>query len=117
MLRTGRHGGDWDRAVVPAVARLGPWARWPGRWGGARAGWIPGEMDSRGRAFQRHGRWSEPDAWARAARPCTYDRCDERGECDGRETAITIATPLIPALTVPALLRRRSSRHAEYPEP
>ena len=74
--------------VVPPVEPLGDWADWPGRWGGARASWIPGEMDSpRGPALQPQGRWSDPDAWARAARPCTFDRCDEAGECDGREVA------------------------------
>jgi hypothetical protein len=105
-------------AVVPAVEPLGSWRDWPGRWGGARRGWVPGEMDSpRGPAFQADGRWSDPDAWARAARPCTLDRCDEAGECDGRETAIALGAPLIAALTVLALLRRRSSRHAEHREP
>jgi hypothetical protein len=76
-------------AVTPRVEPLGPWARWPGRWGDARAGWIPGEESSpRGPAFQPDGRWDDPDEWARSARPCTFDRCDEVGECDGRETAI-----------------------------
>jgi MYXO-CTERM domain-containing protein len=79
--------------VVPAVervtARSPAWMRWPGRWGGARAGWVPGEESSpRGPAFQPQGRWSDPDAWARAARPCTFGRCDELGECDGVETAM-----------------------------
>ena len=46
-------------------------------------------MDSpRGPAFQPQGRWSDPDGWAAAARPCTRRDCDQRGECDGRETAI-----------------------------
>ena len=93
-------------------------ARWPGRWGGARAGWVPGEMDSpRGPPFQPQGRWSDPDAWAAAARPCTYDRCDEAGECDGRETAIAFADPVALALAAIAVLRRRSSRHVEHREP
>ena len=65
------------------------WMRYAGRWGGSRAGWVPGEMDSpRGPAFQPQGRWSDPAAWAAAARPCTRRDCDRRGECDGRETAI-----------------------------
>ncbi len=65
------------------------WMRYPGRWGASRAGWVPGEIDSpRGPAFQRE-RWSNPAAWAAAARPCTRRDCDRRGECDGRETAMT----------------------------
>jgi hypothetical protein len=79
--------------VVPEVERVGArspaWMRWPGRWGGARAGWVPGEESSPpGPAFQPQGRWSDPEAWARGARPCTFGRCDERGECDGVETAM-----------------------------
>ena len=65
------------------------WMRYAGRWGGTRAGWVPGEMDSpRGPAYQPQGRWSDPAAWAAAARPCTRRDCDRRGECDGRETAM-----------------------------
>ncbi len=80
------------RRVRPRLVRITadspPWMRYPGRWGASRAGWIPGEMDSpRGPAFQPQGRWSDPAAWAAAARPCTRRDCDERGECDGRETA------------------------------
>jgi hypothetical protein len=101
--------------VVPAVEPLGEWADWPGRWGGARAGWAPGEMDSpRGPAFQPQGRWSDPDAWARAARPCTFDRCDEAGECDARETAIAIAAPALAVLGALAL-RRRGRRRRSRP--
>jgi hypothetical protein len=104
--------------VVPPIEPLGAWAEWPGRWGGARSGWVPGEMDSpRGPAFQPQGRWSDPDAWARAARPCTLDRCDEAGECDGRETALALAAAVALALAALAPLRRRSSRDGEHPEP
>jgi hypothetical protein len=104
--------------VVPNVERLGSWARWPGRWGGARASWVPGEMDSpRGPAFQPQGRWSDPDGWARAARPCTRDGCDEVGECDDRESAMLIGGSALLALGVVAVRRRRSSRDAEHPEP
>jgi hypothetical protein len=64
-----------------------PWMQYPGRWGGSRASWIPGEMDSpRGPAFQP-ARW-DAAGWAAGARPCTRQRCDERGECDGRETVL-----------------------------
>jgi hypothetical protein len=104
--------------VVPRVEPLGDWARRPGRWGGARASWVPGEMDSpRGPAFQPQGRWSDPEAWARAARPCTLGRCDEVGECDGREVMLPLAAPAIAALAVIGLRRRRSSRDAEHLQP
>jgi len=104
--------------VVPPVEPLGDWARWPGLWGGARASWIPGEMDSpRGPAFQPQGRWSDPDAWARAARPCTHDRCDQAGECDTREVLLPLAAPALAALVVIGLRRRRSSRNAEHLQP
>jgi uncharacterized protein (TIGR03382 family) len=88
--------------VTPGVEPLGPWVLWPGRWGGARAGWVPGEESSpRGPAFQPDGRWDDPDAWARSARPCTFDRCDSVGECDGAETAlapVAVGAPVLVAL-------------------
>jgi hypothetical protein len=103
------------RTVVPAVERLGRWARWPGRWGAARASWVPGEMDSpRSPAFQPDGRWSDPDAWARSARPCTFDRCDEAGECDAAEVLMPLAAPALAVLAVIGLRRRRSSRDGEH---
>ena len=106
------------RAVVPPVEPLGDWARWPGRWGEARASWVPGEMDSpRGPAFQPQGRWSDPDSWARGARPCTFDRCDQAGECDGREVLLPLAAPVAALLAVIGMRRRRSSRDAEHLQP
>jgi hypothetical protein len=73
--------------VVRITADRPPWMTYPGRWGGTRSGWIPGEMDSpRGPAFQP-ARW-DAAGWADGARPCTRRECDERGECDGRETAM-----------------------------
>jgi hypothetical protein len=75
--------------VVSVTARSPAWMRWPGRWGRARAGWVPGEESSpRGPAFQPQGRWTDPAAWARDARPCTFGRCDSVGECDGMESAL-----------------------------
>jgi hypothetical protein len=75
--------------MLRVTASSPEWMRYPGRWGNSRAGWIPGEMDSpRGPAFQPQGRWSDPSGWAARARPCTRRDCDDRGECDGRETAM-----------------------------
>ncbi|MEZ0292072.1 MAG: Vps62-related protein [Solirubrobacteraceae bacterium] len=74
--------------VVRVTDEAPPWMRYDGRWGASRAGWVPGEMDSpRGPAFQGV-RWDDPSAWALSARTCTRSDCDERGECDGRETII-----------------------------
>jgi hypothetical protein len=98
--------------VEPIAAGRPAWMRWPGRWGGARAGWVPGEMDSpRGPAFQPQGRWTDPDGWARRARPCTFGRCDELGACDGRESAIGVAAPAVALLGLLAWLRRRQRQH------
>jgi VPS62-like protein len=102
--------------VTPRVEPLGAWARWPGRWGGARAGWVPGEMDSpRSPAFQPQGRWSDPEGWARRARPCTFGRCDEAGDCDTRESLMGVAAPAVALLILLAFARRRSWGHAEHP--
>jgi len=92
-------GGD-GLAVRPRVEPISEdapaWMRRREPWGGARAGWFPGEQGSPlGPAFQPQGRWSDPDAWARAARPCTFDRCDELGECDVAETATAIGAGLL----------------------
>jgi hypothetical protein len=82
--------GTMVRAPLVWITSRSPgWMRWPGRWGGARAGWVPGEEDSpRGPAFQPQGRWSDPDAWAGAARPCTRGRCARVGACDGAEMGV-----------------------------
>ena len=85
---------DGDGATVrpPLVwitSRSPEWMRFAGPWGGARAGWVPGEEDSpRGPAFQPQGRWSDPSGWARAARACTRGRCASVGACDGGEKAL-----------------------------
>jgi hypothetical protein len=90
-----------------------PWMAYDGRWGATRAGWIPGEMDSpRGPAFQGV-RWSEPAAWAASARPCTRRDCDERGECDGRETAIAAVLAVLGLLVAVWLGVRRMRRADE----
>jgi hypothetical protein len=90
-----------------------PWMAYDGRWGATRAGWIPGEMDSpRGPAFQGV-RWSDPAAWAASARPCTRRDCDERGECDGRETAIAAVLAVLGLLVAVWLGVRRMRRADE----
>jgi len=105
------------RRMRPRLVRIStddpPWMRHRGSWGGSRAGWVPGEMDSpRGPAFQPHGRWSDAAGWAAAARPCRGRRCDARGECDGGETAV--AAGLAGGSLLAALLaaRRRVRRRA-----
>ena len=95
--------------VVPPVRPLGSWVGFEGRWGGAEAGWVPGEHSSpRGPAFQPQGRWSDPEGWARQARPCTMRRCDSVGECDTRESLMALAVPGVLLLGV-VLWRRRTS--------
>jgi hypothetical protein len=72
--------------LVRITAERPPWMRYGGPWGGAKGGWVPGAQASpRGPAFQGV-KWDDPGAWARSARRCTRDRCDQLGECDGRET-------------------------------
>jgi hypothetical protein len=89
------------------------WMRWPGRWGGARARWWnPAEQDSpAGPAFQGQGRWSDPDAWADAARACRAG-CDELGECDWRENAIGGGAAAAIAAGLLVGLRRRRLRRS-----
>jgi hypothetical protein len=86
------------------------WMRRRARWGGARAH-FPYESDSpRGPAFQGM-RWDDPDAFARSASPCRAARCDAKGECDGRETALGFAGVLMAAgIVVRRLARRRRRR-------
>jgi hypothetical protein len=64
------------------------WMRFSGRWGASRVR-LPFESSSpRGPAFQGE-RWDDPAAFAASARDCMAGRCDERGECDGRELALS----------------------------
>jgi MYXO-CTERM domain-containing protein len=82
--------GVVSRPRVVIVSESSPaWMRWDGHWGGARAR-IPGEQDSpRGPSHQPQGRWSDPDAWARAATSCRAD-CDSLDECDTTERAMGV---------------------------
>ncbi len=102
--------------VRPRLVRVSedrpPWMTYDGRWGATRAGWVPGEMDSpRGPAFQGV-RWTDPGAWAASARPCTGRDCNERGECDGRETAIAAILAALGLITAVWYAVRRTRRAA-----
>ncbi|MBJ7330397.1 MAG: Vps62-related protein [Solirubrobacteraceae bacterium] len=100
--------------LVAVSASTPPWMRWSGRWGGAEAAWWnPAEQDSpTGPAFQQQGRWSDPDAWARAATPCRA-ACDEVGECDDKETLMGVGmaglATLLGLLSVRWWRRRRTA--------
>jgi len=100
--------------LVRITAASPPWMRYSGRWGASRAGWVPGEMSSpRGPAWQPQGRWSKPDAWAAGARPCTRVDCDRRGECDGRETAMSAAVAALGLAWALLFAGRRMRRAAD----
>jgi hypothetical protein len=102
--------------VVPVTAENPPWMAWPGRWGTARASFVPGEASSpRGPAFQPAGRWDDPTAWARGARSCTREDCDAVGECDQIETALAGGVAAAGALLALVYGWRRS-RRATTPE-
>ena len=93
--------------VVRITAGSPAWMRRREPWGGARAR-LPWESDSpRGPAFQG-ARWDDPDAFARSASSCKAARCDEKDECDGRETAVGAAAgALLAGLIVARRVRRR----------
>jgi len=99
------------RPKVQSVTATSPsWMAWPGRWGPTRAGWVPAESDSpRGPAHQPE-RWDSPEALARGAQPCGAGRCDEHGECDGRETAMAGGAAGLAILAAGGLWRRRRRR-------
>ncbi len=110
--------GEGER-IRPRMVRISadepPWMRYDGRWGATRAGWVPGETDSpRGPAFQGV-RWDDPGAWAASARSCTRGDCDERGECDGRETAVAAGLAALGLLWALWLGLRRLRRVGEPP--
>ena len=87
------------RAVAPRLveisARSPAWMTDPEPWGGSKPRWwVPPEQESpRGPAFQP-ARW-DPEAFAAGARPCQAG-CDDVGECDAPEKALTVAA-LAPA--------------------
>jgi hypothetical protein len=98
-------------AVVPVTGDSPAWMAYRGHWGAARARWwIPGEQDSPpGPAFQRGRRWSDPDAFADAARSCQAN-CDRVNACDAPERGLTLAAAAIPVALL-LLIRRRLRRN------
>jgi hypothetical protein len=80
--------------LVAVSAREPAWMRFAGRWGDSRAGWPFEQSSPRGPAFQGV-RWDDPGAFAASARGCMAGRCDEVGECDGREWALAGALALL----------------------
>jgi hypothetical protein len=82
------------------------WVSWPGRWGGAEAGPVPGEESSpRGPAFQPE-RWIDPGAYhERDARSCGADP-------PGRpwQTALTIGVGVLAAAGALRLALRSYNR-------
>jgi hypothetical protein len=114
------HADGKGLRVRPRLVRITAdepaWMRYRGPWGAARAGWVPGEMDSPpGPAFQPDGRWSDPGAWARSARSCTREDCDRIGECDQAETALAAGVAGLGALFA-LIYGWRRSRRAPAPE-
>lgn len=103
--------GSRTRPRVEEISERSPaWMRFPGRWGGARASWVPWESDSpRGPAFQGV-RWEDPRAFAASARSCAASGCDERGECDGREDALALGALALAGGLVARGRRRRRRR-------
>jgi hypothetical protein len=91
--------------VLEITASSPVWMRRAEPWGDSRARWfVPPEQDSpRGPAFQP-SRW-DPEAFAASARPCQA-RCDEVGECDAPEKALTATAIVLPLALFAALWRR-----------
>ena len=80
--------GSVRRPRLDVISANDPgWMRFTGLWGTSRAHWPFEQSSPRGPAFQGE-RWDDPAAFAASARGCMAGRCDERGECDGRELAV-----------------------------
>ena len=60
--------------VTPALTQLKSptpaWLAWPGRWGGSRAGLIPGEADSPDGPSFKGQQWLDPMSWGARQRGC-----------------------------------------------
>jgi hypothetical protein len=91
--------------VRPRLVRISeqtpPWMTYAGRWGGD-------DESPRGPRFT--AAWSDPDAFARTAMPCTRYRCDQLGECDGRETGVAAIAAGLGTLWALLYGRRRIRR-------
>ena len=87
MTRREGAGASSARSSCSINARNPQWMRFSGRWGASRARWPFESSSPRGPAFQGE-RWDDPAAFAASARGCMAGRCDEEGECDGRELAL-----------------------------
>jgi hypothetical protein len=95
--------------LVEITATSPPFMRRSTPWGDSRASrFVPFEQSSPpGPAFQPD-RWDDPAAFAASARPCQAG-CDEIGECDGPEKALTAAAIIAPLAAI-ALWWRRPNR-------
>ncbi len=99
------------RAVAPRLveitARSPAWMTDPEPWGGSKARWwVPPEQESpRGPAFQP-ARW-DPEAFAAGARDCQAG-CDEVGECDAPEKALTVLPLVLLLVLVGYRIRTRA---------
>jgi hypothetical protein len=92
--------------VVEISASSPAWMTDPEPWGSSRARWwMPPEQSSPlGPRFQP-SRW-DPEAFAAGARDCQA-RCDEVGECDGPEKALTVTGLVLPLAFVLYRIRTR----------
>ena len=100
--------------LVEITATSPAWMSRAGPWGDSRASrFVPPEQDSpRGPAFQPD-RW-DPEAFAAGARPCQA-ACDDVGECDAPEKALTVAAVALPLALLAALWRRVRRRRSAPP--
>src|SRR4029079_1026614 len=78
-----------------------PWMTYTGRWG---------DDDDSPRGPRFTAAWSDPGGFARAAEPCTRDRCDQLGECAGREPGGGAVAAAFGAIWALAYGRRRIRR-------
>jgi Vacuolar protein sorting-associated protein 62 len=92
--------------LVVVSPGLPAWMRRSTPWGGSRGRWyVPPEQDSPLGPFFQPGRW-DAAAFAASAGSCRA-ACDQVGECDGPEKALT-AVPFLALLGVFGLRRYRT---------
>ncbi len=99
------HADGEGLRVRPRLVRIAddrpPWMAYSGRWG---------DEDDSPRGPRFTAAWSDPDGFARGAERCTRDRCDQLGECDGRETGGAAIAAAFGAIWALAYGRRRIRR-------